>query len=470
MILVLVTILLITTTYAWESWTWEIEEISKWNKYIEKINTFVQNIKESQLKLKIVNRKLQVLGEKINDVYTKQAEEVKELISYFREKLSKEIEVPGTFHLETPATVKSLYYTSFAGGSSTRIETLLNFVKNSEINSVTIDIKEVDGYVGFDMSWYEFTTIQPISNDRIKDVRTLIEKLHENGIYVIGRIVVFKDKLLAETRPDLAIKWPDRVNVWYDYKGNKYLDAYSKEVWDYTVELSKAAYDLWFDEINYDYVRFPSDGKISSTYYPFAKEIEVENPKWGKIMVLDKFSSYITSQLKFEYPNIVLSADIFGLVTRSDLFKIGQNLESFLLHFDYVWPMVYPSHYWAWTLGFSVPDNYPYAIIKNALHHSNKRIDALNLQIQEAQENNETQLKIKDAFFAEKDISNIEAIPKTRIRPWLQGFSCTWCKGYTPYNRTKFREQIRAVEGAWLTSWWVWNSASRYYLDWYNKE
>jgi hypothetical protein len=83
-------------------------------------------------------------------------------------------------------------------------------------------------------------------------------------------------------------------------------------------------------------VRFPSDGKISSTYYPFAKEIEVENPKWGKIMVLDKFSSYITSQLKFEYPNIVLSADIFGLVTRSDLFKIGQNLESFLLHFDYV--------------------------------------------------------------------------------------------------------------------------------------
>jgi hypothetical protein len=121
---------------------------------------------------------------------------------------------------------------------------LLNFVKNSEINSVTIDIKEVDGYVAFDMSGYEFSTIIPVSNNRIKDVRALIEKLHENGIYVIGRVVVFKDKLLAETRPDLAIKWPDRKNVWYDYKGNKYLDAYSKEVWDYTVEISKAAYDL----------------------------------------------------------------------------------------------------------------------------------------------------------------------------------------------------------------------------------
>jgi hypothetical protein len=79
-------------------------------------------------------------------------------------------------------------------------------------------------------------------------------------------------------------------------------------------------------------------------------------------------------------------------------------------------------------------------------------------------------LKIKDAFFAEKNIRKMKSIPKNRIRPWLQWFSCTWCKGYTPYNRTKFREQVRAVEASWLTSWWVWNSGSRYYLDWYNKE
>ena len=465
-LLVLIFLCFSLTTYALNTDSWE-KKVEK--NYFERINIFIESIKENQLRLKIVNRRLEALWEKINHIYTQEAKKVKEMISHFQEKLGKEIEEPGTFHLDTPEAVKSLYYTSFAWGSSTRINTLLNFVENSEINSVTIDIKEVDGYVAFDMSGYEFSTIQPKSNNRIKDVRTLIENLHEKGIYVIGRITVFKDKLLAETRPDLAIKWSDGKNVWYDYKWNKYLDPYSKEVWDYTVEISKAAYDLWFDEINFDYVRFPSDGAISNTYYPFSKEIESENKKCGKIMVLDKFSSYISSQLKSEYPNIVLSADIFGLVTRSDLFRIGQNLESFLLSFDYIWPMVYPSHYWVGTLGYQVPDNYPYAIIQNALYHSNKRIDALNVQIQEAQENNE-KLRIKDAFFADKDISDIDSIPKTRIRPWLQWFSCTWCKGYTQYNREKFREQIRAVEGAWLTSWWVWNSGSRYYLDWYNNE
>ena len=450
-------------------------DVEPWEKiveknYLQRINTFIESIKENQLKLKIVSRRLEVLWDKINHIYTQEAKKVKEVISHFQEKLGKEIEEPGTFHLETPETVKSLYYTSFAWGSSTRINTLLKFVENSEINSVTIDIKEVDGYVAFDMSGYEFSSIIPISNNRIKDVRTLIENLHEKGIYVIGRITVFKDKLLAETRPDLAIKWSDGKNVWYDYKWNKYLDPYSKEVWDYTVEISKAAYDLWFDEINFDYVRFPSDGAISNTYYPFAKEIESEHPKWGKIMVLDKFSSYITSQLKKEYSDIVLSSDIFGLVTRSDLFRIGQNLESFLLYFDYVLPMIYPSHYWVGTLGYQVPDNYPYEIIENALYHSNKRIDDLNVDIKDLQEKGEKQIKIKDVFFTDKDITNIQPIPKTRIRPWLQWFSCTWCKGYTPYNRAKFREQVRAVEDAWLTSWWVWNSGSRYYLDWYNKE
>lgn len=97
---------------------------------------------------------------------------------------------------------------------------------------------------------------------------------------MIGRIVVFKDQLLSETRPDLAIKWQGSGEVWYDYKGNKYLDPYSKEVWDYTVELSKVAYELGFDEINYDYVRFPSDGRISQTSYPFAYELTNQYPKW----------------------------------------------------------------------------------------------------------------------------------------------------------------------------------------------
>jgi len=156
-------------------------------------------------------------------------------------------------HIKTPKTVKSLYYTSTAWWNEQKINQLLHFVKNTKINSVTIDIKEVDWYLAFDTPDHEFDTIKPISNKRIKNIKNLIKKLHQNNIYVIWRITVFKDKLLAEKRPDLAIKWTNKKDVWYDYKWNKYLDPYSKEVWDYIINISKVAYKLWFDEINYDY-------------------------------------------------------------------------------------------------------------------------------------------------------------------------------------------------------------------------
>jgi hypothetical protein len=457
-----------------------LSRITNGEYYVNKIDTLISKIKESEIKLKIIHNKIQVIKAKIWDSTSEKIEEMKTILLYFNEAVEKELsgkseELQDNIHIKTPKVVKSLYYTSASGGNKKKLDTLIHFVKNTEINSVTLDIKEVDGYVAFNMSEYKFGTIKPISNNRIKDIKALIQTLHDNNVYIIGRIVVFKDRLLSERRPDLAIKWKGGKEVWYDYKWNQYMDPYSKEVWDYNINISRAAYQLWFDEINYDYVRFPSDGKISQTYYPFAQKIQAENPKWGKIMVLDKFSSYITSTLKDEFPNIILSADVFWLVTRSDLFMIWQNLESFLLYFDYIWPMVYPSHYSNGTLGLGIADNHPYEIIKNALHHTNRRIDALNEKIKEIQEKDIEQgqkrrIKIKDAFFAEKDIDDMKPIPKTKIRPWLQWFSCTWCKGYTPYNREKFRKQVSAIEDSWLNSWWVWNSASNYYFDWYNKE
>jgi len=372
-------------------------------------------------------------------------------------------------HIKTPDAVRSVYYTAPAIASEKKLETLLTLVKTKEVNSVTIDIKTVSGYVSFDMPDDKFGKIKPTSNNQIKDINEIIEKLHENNVYIIWRVVLFKDKLLAEKRPDLAIKWTNGKDVWYDYKGKKYLDPYSKEVWDYNAEIASYIYELWFDEINFDYVRFPSDGRVSQTYYPFSHTVEAQNPRWGKIMVLDKFSNYFTSKLREESPGIVLSADVFWLVTNTDLFQIWQNLESFLLYFDYIGPMVYASHYGKGYLGFNAPDNHPYEVIKDALKHTNDRIDALNAEVTLANAE-QRKVKIKGVFDAQKDVTNLETIPKTKIRAWLQWFSCTRCKGYIPYTRTKFRQQIKAIEDSWLNSWWVWNSRSNYYFDWYNKE
>ena len=188
--------------------------------------------------------------------------------------------------------------------------------KNTEVNSVTIDIKTVSWYVSFKMNDDNFWSIKPISDNRTKNIKETIEKLHEKWIYVIARVVVFKDKSLAERRPDLAVKRLDNSAVWTDYKWLKYLDPSAKEVWDYNAAIASEAYNIGFDEVNFDYVRFPTDGRISNTYYSFSNEILKQNPKYWKVMALDKFSSYITSKLKNEIPEIVLSADIFWLVTK----------------------------------------------------------------------------------------------------------------------------------------------------------
>ncbi|USN59456.1 MAG: hypothetical protein H6767_04100 [Candidatus Peribacteria bacterium] len=131
--------------------------------------------------------------------------------------------------------------------------------------------------------------------------------------------------------------------------------------------------------------------------------------------------------------------------------------------------MVYPSHYAYNYLGLGSPDNHPYEVLKDAFSHTNTRIDALNTEIEIAKLENRGVL-IKDAFYAKVDIEDLTSIPKTRIRPWLQGFSCTRCQDYEPYTRNKFRLQIEAIEDSGLNSWWVWNSASNYYYDWYNAE
>ncbi len=375
---------------------------------------------------------------------------------------------PKTIHLKTPEKVKSIYYTSYSAWLEYKINSLIKLIKNTEINSVIIDIKTISWYVSFNMNENNFYSIKPISNNRNKNIKKIIETLHKNNIYIIARIVVFKDKSLSERRVDLAIKRKDNWKVWSDYKWKKYLDPYSKEVWDYNVNIASEAYKIWFDEINFDYVRFPTDWYISNIYYPFSSKIIKNNPKYWRVIVIDKFSNYITSKLKEKHPKIVLSADVFWLVTKYDMLNIWQSLESFVLYFDYVWPMVYPSHYWKWYLGFTNPDNHPYEIIKDSLISSNEKIDKLNSNIKKATASGSV-LKIKNVFIPEANIKNIWEIPKTKIRPWLQWFSCTWCKNYIPYGRIKFRKQIKALEDSNLNSWFIWNSASNYYSDWYNK-
>ncbi|MDC0506076.1 putative glycoside hydrolase [Candidatus Gracilibacteria bacterium] len=394
---------------------------------------------------------------------------VKQVVNIIPEIVEETIVPEPIKHVATPENVKSVYFTANALGNKTRRDNLDYLVINKEINSVTIDVKTVSGYTSFEFPADDFGALKPESNDIIKDIKAEIEALHEDDVYVIARIVVFKDNYMTQQRPDLAIRWSTKDAIWNDYKGNHYLDPGSDLVKDYYVDMALSAYRLGFDEINFDYIRFPTDGYISQTEYPHASSTIVTEGKWGKMKVIDEFSRYVTKKLREAEPEIKISADVFGLVTNVDLFQIGQNLESFLLHFDYVGPMIYPSHYGRGYLGYQVPDNAPHAIFEDSMKKSKSRIDAMNANISALAASGSV-YQIKDVFTPDYDIQDFEPIQYSKMRPWLQGFSCGWCKGATSYNRWKFREQIRAINEAGLDSWWVWSSGSNYYPEWYNKD
>jgi len=115
----------------------------------------------------------------------------------------------------------------------------LDIAENTSVNSITIDIKTVSGEINFDINEKYFKNIQPVSNNRIKNIEKIIEELHSKNIYVIGRIVVFKDMLLSEKRKDLALKWKhNKEKIWTDYSGKKYLDPSSREVIDYNIAIA----------------------------------------------------------------------------------------------------------------------------------------------------------------------------------------------------------------------------------------
>lgn len=438
---------------------------------IQKIDNFIDKYEHNMWVLTRVGQRIKEL-EKLNSWVN---QETWEILEYFYDEINlkkeilKEKDNHERIHQDKKINdVRAVYYSAYATSRNSKIDEIISLAKNTEINALVIDIKEIDWKTSFAFDSELFWNIKPTSNNRISDISAILKKLKENNIYTIARIVVFKDSHLANTRPDLAIKWSwDTSKVWWDYKWNSYTDPWSQEVWDYHIELASAAYRLWFDEINFDYVRFPSDGYISQTYYPKSSDTIRDNPKWGKMIVMDKFSEYINRKLKEKHKNIIVSADVFWLVTNTNLFQIGQNLESFSLYFDYVAPMIYPSHYASWYLGQSVPDNAPYKIFYDSMNTAKSKIDDLNNKLDIAQTGT-GDLLIQWVFKTSAEKTSLQKVDYNKIRPWLQWFSCSWCSGATAYNSYKFRRQIQAIEDLGFTSgWYVWNSSARYTQSWY---
>lgn len=332
------------------------------------------------------------------------------------------------FHIKTPEQVKGIYITACAASTPNFRKSLENLIQETEINSIVLNIKDETGKIAFDMDNPLFENAIARLNEgecKITDIKKLLEDWHEMGIYIIGRLPVFQDPHLVKTRPDLAVKKSKEGTVWKDHKGISWLDAGSKEVWDYMLTLAIESYKLGFDEINFDYIRFPSDGNMREIYYPVSEERLLLDPERGKAKVLQEFFVYLNNKMKKE--GIPTSADLFGMVTTNDDdLNIGQILEYALPFFDFICPMVYPSHYPNGFIGLSNPAEYPYKVI----HYSMGKA-------------------------VEKTLNASSTVDK--LRPWLQDFNL----GAT-YDAQKVRAQIQATYDVGLDSWLLWSASNRY--------
>ncbi|HEY9061674.1 MAG TPA: putative glycoside hydrolase [Pseudobacteroides sp.] len=324
---------------------------------------------------------------------------------------------------------KGLYLTASSAGG--RLKHYIELANTTEINSYVIDYKNDEGIVSVNSSVpaaKEVKAIQPIY-----DAEKVTKELRDNNIYSIARIVCFKDPFFSKGKPQAAIK--NKSGDLFIHNGVTWVNPYSKEAWQYNIDLAKEALAKGFDEVQFDYVRFP-DGKKSNMVFG-----DTSNK-----MMYETINEFLAEARK-QMPNAVLSADVFAIIceTPGDNEGIGQYLELIGKDIDYICPMAYPSHY---ALGqiingtaFKKPDFEPYGVIKNTL------------------------VKAKTRF------AKVDG-PTPKVRTYLQDFDASWIgKGnWQRYGDEQIRQQIQGVYDAGYEEWFLWDPMNTYHEGALKKE
>lgn len=313
-----------------------------------------------------------------------------------------------------PVWAKGIYVTGWVAGSKKRFEKILKLVRSTELNAVVIDVKDADGVVGYRS---HIPLIQKIGayQRRMRNPREVLARLLQNNIYPIARIVVFKDNVLPRKKRAWAVQKKDG-ELWEDRKKFSWSDPYNKQVWDYNVAIAIEAARLGFREIQFDYVRFPSDGRVSYAVYPRKDRRPPE-------FVISQFLAYARQQLApYE---VFVSADFFGLTgaVEHDM-GIGQIVQRVAPYLDFLSPMAYPSHYARGEYGIKIPDLAPYRIVYYSLRDTARKIGGR----------------------------------RALVRPWLQAFSLN---GYE-YGPAELKAQINATYAAGFSQWLLWNPRCQY--------
>jgi hypothetical protein len=315
------------------------------------------------------------------------------------------------FRTPPPTEIRGVHVTEGLASLPGKLDEYLGLTKQG-LNTIELDVKDENGYVGF-VSADTPPLERTIGAARpYYDAKKFIAKAHQAGVYVIGRVVVFEDPTLTAAKPELGIqsKWG---GVWKTSSGLGWANEYDPRVWKYNVDVAIAAAKAGFDEIQFDYVRFPTDGDITTMVFPH----ERAEPRSTTI---DRFFAYAVKRL---HPlHVRVSADLFGLSASRDL-GIGQTPRRIGKMLDAIYPMVYPSHYNPGEYDLLEPEAFPYATVVHSLRDFNKQTRG----------------------------------EQVRIVPWLQDFTMKYS-----YGLEQVGEQIDAARTMHAKGFMLWNPSGEY--------
>jgi len=304
-----------------------------------------------------------------------------------------------------PEKANGVYFPS-GSLSGRRFDAILHYMQAAHLNLAVLHAKDPEGRLFWLSEEDTAVRMQASSGDTL---RSAIIKLKNNGIWTAAKLDVFQDSLLVHNFPELGVKDAVTGELWEDHKGLHWANPYDKRVWDYNLSLCAELIKLGIDEIQFDYIRFPSDGDMTRIMYPNTMK------NTSREECIGKFLEYAKTRLKPD--GIIISVDLFGLIAwKTEDFGVGQVLEKIAPHCDVICPMLYPSHFPENFLNMDDPGRYPYKIMKQSLAEMKLRTDKM-------------------------------------IRPWIQGF---W---YTPQE---IQAQFDGVEENEISSWTVWHPSGRY--------
>ena len=334
--------------------------------------------------------------------------------------------IPKTNYKNNPRIkAKGIYVSGPSAGLTSRVDNLIALSKRTGINAFVIDVKNDDGHLLFNMEFAEEYSDSPNKYNQIKDIEAFMEKLKENNIYTIARIVSFKDSAYARKNPEKAI-FNKRTNSPYtDRDKVVWISPHDRDIWEYNIKVSQEAARVGFNEIQFDYVRFPATGGGRAD-----ANIDYRNSQnESKPVAIQQYLKYAREHL--EPLEVYIAADVYGQVgSVLDDMNIGQYWESVSNAVDYICPMIYPSHYNPGVYGVAIPDADPYNTVYRC---------------------------VRDEINRNENIAD-----PSLIRPWLQAFTARWVKGHIRYGYDQIQDQIKALEDLGIEEYILWSPTNIY--------